>query len=846
MFILRILLIVFLFLQCKNTDKNKIISLNGEWDYRLGFDIDWLSNPRKDPSWKKISLPTNLTKELDLTSYTGYITLKRDLPDSMNSYLKNGKPLAINAGRVLDVSYFYFNKTLIGQLGSSSPYQSGAMRPFLKDIPFNDIEANNKNTLTIVLYTNAKYPLQFMDTIEIGESDSIYLSYTKKEIYSFFFLTVYLAVGLYHILLANKRKKDLYNLYFGLFCLFASIYWFIANTFSRDTIFQDYVELHRKLEHVFLFSLSGTLLVFLVQFFERKYNQISKMLAVFCATLIVLTILFPISVMRFCSMLWQFSNLFIGPYMVYYLIKQIKSGKKEGFYLIVGLSIFVIGGLLDIAASRGFIHIPQLSSFTFLIFVMGIATIMANRFMHVTNEVEILNSELEQKVEDRTKKLSESLEQVQKLKEQQDGDYYLTSLLVEPLSGNFIQEKESDFKTEVFIRQKKQFQFKNKKSEIGGDICIVDQIILQGLSYTVFLNGDAMGKSIQGAGGSLVLGTVFKSILQRNHSLSHTRNMFPELWMKESFRELQNVFISFNGSMLISTIFGIIDNRNGTVYYINAEHPFTALYRDGRASFIDANSQVRKIGIEQKYNPIKINIFQLKPGDSLIAGSDGRDDLLLGSAENGTRIINEDQNLFLKVLEEANGDLPKIEKILYTKGEITDDLSLLKITYAKKVEPKKQITSKEISIKMKEANSYYLQGDKAIAITKYEKLFELTKDLELMEEIANIFIEKKDYSFSSQILEKCIEENPANSSLFYITSFIKKKNREYKEAAILGERYRLRDPKHIKNLVNLADTYRYLNKLEKTQKFLTRALHLEPDNKHALKLKESLTENNFS
>ena len=155
----------------------------------------------------------------------------------MNSYLKNGKPLAINAGRVLDVSYFYLNKTLIGQLGSSSPYQSGAMRPFLKDIPFNDISENDKNTLTIVLYTNGKYPLQFMDNIEIGESDSVYTSYTKKEIYSFFFLTVYLVVGLYHILLANKRRKDLYNLYFGLFCLFASIYWFIANTASLESVF---------------------------------------------------------------------------------------------------------------------------------------------------------------------------------------------------------------------------------------------------------------------------------------------------------------------------------------------------------------------------------------------------------------------------------------------------------------------------------------------------------------------------------------------------------------------------------------------------------------------------------
>ena len=223
---------------------------------------------------------------------------------------------------------------------------------------------------------------------------------------------------------------------------------------------------------------------------------------------------------------------------------------------------------------------------------MGIATIMANRFMFITNEVEILNAELEKKVEDRTKKLSESLEQVNTLKEQQDGDYYLTSLLVQPLSGNFIKLKETEFKIETLIRQKKQFHFKNKNSEIGGDICIADEINLQGLTYTVFLNGDAMGKSIQGAGGCLVLGTVFKSILERNHSLTHTRSIPPELWMKESFRELQNVFVSFNGSMLISAMFGIIDNRNGTIYYINAEHPYTALYRDGHANFIEREMEL--------------------------------------------------------------------------------------------------------------------------------------------------------------------------------------------------------------------------------------------------------------
>lgn len=52
------------------------------------------------------------------------------------------------------------------------------------------------------------------------------------------------------------------------------------------------------------------------------------------------------------------------------------------------------------------------------------------------------------------------------------------------------------------------------------------------------MNGDAMGKSIQGAGGALVLGTVFNTILTRS-SISLHQNKKPEKWLEEAFLELQ-------------------------------------------------------------------------------------------------------------------------------------------------------------------------------------------------------------------------------------------------------------------------------------------------------------------
>ncbi|HMZ65598.1 MAG TPA: 7TM diverse intracellular signaling domain-containing protein [Leptospiraceae bacterium] len=829
------------FIDCRPSNTTKIYSLSGEWQYKTGFDIDWLSEKSDDPSWKKIKLPTNLSRELNLNSYTGYITLRKEIPHELDSRIKEGTSIAINAGRVLDVSYYYFNTTLFGQLGSASPYKPGAMRPFIKDIPNKNL-SDTLNRITVVLYTeNGKFPLQFMDSIEIGEADDIYLAYTRKEIFAFIFLSAYFVVGLYHILLASKRPKDIYNLYFGLFCLFASIYWFIANTFSRDILFQDSVVLHRKLEHVFLFALPPTLLVFLVQFFEKRYGRFALGLTALSGTFIVLSLIFPLPVMRFCAMLWQISNIVVCSYSIYFLYKHIKKGNKDGLYLIFGMLVFGLSIGLDMATSRNFIHLPALSNFAFLLFVMGIAAIMANRFMKVTNEVEELNADLEMKVEDRTKKLSESLDQVNKLKEQQDGDYYLTSLLLQPLSGNFIKTKETEFVTESLVKQKKQFQFRKKTSEIGGDICIVDEIELEGLSFTVFLNADAMGKSIQGAGGCLVLGTVFKSILERNHSNADNRNMPPEHWMKEVFRELQNVFISFNGSMLISAMFGIIDNRNGTMYYINAEHPFSVLYRDRKASFIDEENVKRKIGIEVKESPLRIQLFQLKEGDQLISGSDGRDDILLSVDESGVRVINENEKLFLQIVEEADGDLIEIEKVLKQKGEITDDLSLLKITYQKKEsESSSSLSLEDIDKNLSEAYKCYTNGQIGKALSIYQAIFRHRKDPNLVLEITNLFIEKREYSLASRFLDIYNKQNPYNSYAIYLNSFVKKKNKEYEIAAQLGERFRLREPTNVKNLVNLADIYRLLNKMELTRKYLSRALKLDPNNKQALKLEESL------
>ena len=264
-------------------------------------------------------------------------------------------------------------------------------------------------------------------------------------------------------------------------------------------------------------------------------------------------------------------------------------------------------------------------------------------------------------------------ERLRSLKEEQDGDYFLTSLLLQPLSEN--RTDGGRVRVDFLTRQYKSFTFRKWHREIGGDMNIAHNLELSGRPCTVFLNGDAMGKSSQGAGGALVLGSVFSSIIQQAKNSPDTKELSPFEWIEATFRQLQLVFDSFDGAMLVSIVLGVVDEKSGDLWHINAEHPKLVLYRMGHAEFVPTPHIFRKLGSQMTDRKAMIACHRLEHRDILIAGSDGRDDIML-HMENGERVINEDENLFLKRVEESGGDLEKIRVSLERHGTLTDDLAL--------------------------------------------------------------------------------------------------------------------------------------------------------------------------
>jgi HAMP domain-containing protein len=485
---------------------------------------------------------------------------------------------------------------------------------------------------------------------------------------------------------------------------------------------------------------------------------------------------------------------------------------------------------------------------------------MVHSIKEARKELQDYAENLEHKVDERTKEVQEKMEEVNKLKVQQDGDYFLTSLLAKPLFYNA--NKSKTVRTSFIIKQKKEFEFRNKKSELGGDICITGNLRLGKVDnykrYTMAMNGDAMGKSMQGAGGSLVMGVVMNSIMARSASSDRIMDATPEQWLTDTYNEIHSVFKSFNGTMVISATIFLIDNETAKAWYINAEHPFSVLYRDGIATFIEKDLMLRKIGLDSEID-FQVFEYQFLPGDLLIIGSDGKDDINLTPNES-YRTMNEDENLFLQIVEESEADLNKIIEIVQTKGSITDDISLLKVEISEDITIKDEVTlilekaSEPVEITIgdekydqisdsiyQHAKSLYYKEEVEKAINIMMARFLLDKSHSRMNRFLGLLLFRSaEYAKASMVLTHVLSQKPKDVDLWYFLSISQKKTGDFLLSLDSALHLFSIKPDHVNNLLNLSDIYRMKGDNKTAKKYAENASSLDPQNPNVIRMNDLL------
>jgi signal transduction histidine kinase/CheY-like chemotaxis protein len=249
----------------------------------------------------------------------------------------------------------------------------------------------------------------------------------KNETALIAFCSIYLFVGIYQLLIWMGRRKERYNFFYGLFTLFLGLYIFTKSRSIYAFIPESNI-LHR-IEYALLFLLVPIISAFFEELSFRKLGWVTKIYGFFCVICVSTEFFFSIQYADNVLRVWQPVSFFVVIYLfghnvVYAFSSTVRkrwerSGKKTTLFrmglqsllvlplgnIMIGVALMFAMALFDMFDSFFFHTGSSVSTYGFLVFVIGATLTLIRRFHYLNRALEQSKTNLEEKVRERTEEL---------------------------------------------------------------------------------------------------------------------------------------------------------------------------------------------------------------------------------------------------------------------------------------------------------------------------------------------------------------------------------------------------------------------------------------------------------
>ncbi|MCR9142772.1 MAG: ATP-binding protein [bacterium] len=227
-------------------------------------------------------------------------------------------------------------------------------------------------------------------------------------------IVLYLAAGAFHILFFALRPAERASLYFGIFALVLFVYFFSRGptvyAITRD------MEILLRLELLCLYWTVPLFHIFIDTMLYGRPGRLTRVNVIFHLGLSVSAVALPIGRAWNALQIWQILAI---PFLIYFLYELLQGARYEyikqkvqksgpgALHLLrhtLGRTMpgNLLLGYLILGAAAGydvvdavFLHrADELTRYGFFVFIMGIAGMLANRYVAAVHQVESLNEEL--------------------------------------------------------------------------------------------------------------------------------------------------------------------------------------------------------------------------------------------------------------------------------------------------------------------------------------------------------------------------------------------------------------------------------------------------------------------
>ncbi len=376
-------------------------------------------------SWMSYAVPGNLSAIFPppySKSTKFFIKKEFIVPES---WITSHKTLRL--GQVSDRDKTYLNGVLIGSTGKMNEdhiQADGILRIY--EIPEDLLRIGKKNLLLIevqIFYSDTAGIIR--DEVKIGSSSLIYKEVKNEDNFKLFFIVIYSVLSIVFIFTYFFRKENKEYIFFSIFIL-NYVYYQVLQLQSIYTWGLQY----RFIEHIsYIFApfLFLTFSHFVSRYFNYSYGIVHKVLDFFIVTSrIVLIFVLDIEIQRIIL-----NKFIIYLYLIYLLLyfywifKRAIQKNKDAIYMSFAMLIFSVGIIFDLLVILGIINFPKIGNILFMFFISGLAIILAVNIEFMEKNLKELNIKLEKKVVQKTEELSQSFENIKKLKSREDNLFYI-------------------------------------------------------------------------------------------------------------------------------------------------------------------------------------------------------------------------------------------------------------------------------------------------------------------------------------------------------------------------------------------------------------------------------------
>jgi two-component system, cell cycle sensor histidine kinase and response regulator CckA len=395
---------LFLFIPLALFANGTVVSLSGKWQFRRGYQRSWIGSGdtiaiSNAGGWKEITVPAVFNGLPDFRDYAGPITLRREIPREVAALLDRGEPVAINSGVISAAGDLYFNGTLLGSTGSIRPFRHGRDQWIVKSVPPHAYRHGGYNALYLVLVIPRHGILNGLKGPEIlaGSADSIFSDFYAGIMLSLVFVVIYLLVGVYHLLMAIRRPRDLHTLYFALLCVVLSVFILGNSQMVRYVITPGNDFLYFFMDKFPLYLTAPLLALFISRLYHDRHTLFSRAVAAMGVALVVFGLVAEYAVMQLRFLVYTpFIALLLAAvaYSVYESVMQVRRRNYDACIMLAGIVSIGIGVVNDWLVLEGFFATMMVSHFIFAGVIVGTAYIIINRFARTYEGSERLNEEL--------------------------------------------------------------------------------------------------------------------------------------------------------------------------------------------------------------------------------------------------------------------------------------------------------------------------------------------------------------------------------------------------------------------------------------------------------------------